>query len=222
MMTKSGGIVMFGDSTTAERPGAVARVYAWRVEDALKAVGLSIPVQNAGIPGNSTRDGRSRLARDVLTHKPRVVVIQFGINDAAVDVWMNPPAAGPRVPLAEYESNLRWMVAELRKQASRPILMTTNPTRWTDALRGVYGKPPYRPDEADGFDAPVLARYNNVVRHLATELKVPLVDVHAAFMAKGPDGLLLDGMHPNDDGHATVAELLVPVVRQQLADAAEA
>ena len=30
------------------------------------------------------------------------------------------------------------------------------------------------------------------------------------------DAMLLDGMHPNDRGHQLVAELLVPVIRDQV------
>jgi lysophospholipase L1-like esterase len=30
------------------------------------------------------------------------------------------------------------------------------------------------------------------------------------------DTLLLDGMHPNDEGHRIIAELLVPVIREQV------
>ena len=173
-------------------------------------------VYNAGVGSNTTKNARDRFARDVLAHKPRVVVIQFGLNDAAVDVWKEPPATEPRVPLAEYEQNLRWMITTLREQQVKPVLMTTNPTRWTSKLRDLYGKPPYRPEEPDGFDAPVLASYNEAVRKLATELAVPLVDVHDAFTAKNADKLLLDGMHPNDAGHQLIAELLVPVLREQL------
>jgi len=211
-----GGIVMFGDSTTAERPGAVEKVYTDRVREALQGTGSTLSVHNAGVGSNTTKNARDRLARDVLAHKPRVVVIQFGLNDAAVDVWRQPPATASRVPLAEYEQNLRLMIATLREQNVKPVLMTTNPTRWTSKLRDLYGKPPYRPDEPDGFDAPVLASYNEAVRRLAAELAVPLVDVHAAFTAQKADKLLLDGMHPNDAGHQLIAELLLPVLRQQL------
>ena len=213
---KPGGVVMFGDSTTAARRGAVQKVYAQRVQETLQSIGSSLSVHNAGIGGHTTKNGRDRFAKDVLAHKPRIVVIQFGLNDATVDVWKNPPATGPRVPLANYEANLRWMITTLREQKAKPVLMTTNPLRWTNKLRDLYGKPPYRPDDADGFDAPVLARYNDVVRQLAKELVVPLVDVHAAFTAKNPDQLLLDGMHPNDEGHKLIAELLAPVIRNQL------
>jgi len=213
---RPGGIVMFGDSTTADREGAVERVYAVRVHEALEGIGSTLSIYNAGVRSNTTKNARDRLAKDVLAHKPRGVVIQFGINDAAVDVWKNPPAKASRVPLAEYEANLRWMIAALRQQKIKPILMTTNPTRWTSKLREIYGKPPYRPEEPDGFDAPVLARYNDAVRRLAKELGVPLVDVHDAFSRQNPDKLLLDGMHPNDEGHRIIAELLVPVIREQV------
>jgi lysophospholipase L1-like esterase len=213
---KPGGIIMLGDSTTAERPGAVAKVYATRVREALQGVGATLDVCNAGVPSDTTKNARDRFERDVLAYKPRAVVIQFGINDAAVDVWKDPPATLSRVSLTEYEENLRWMVTTLREQQVKPVLMTTNPTRWTPKLRELYGRPPYRPDEADGFDAPLLARYNEVVRRLATELAVPLVDVHQAFLSTGPDKLLLDGMHPNDPGHELITQLLVPILREQL------
>ena len=211
-----GGIIMFGDSTTAERPGAIEKVYADRVREALQGMGSTLSVYNAGVGSNTTKNARDRFAREVLAHKPRVVVIQFGLNDAAVDVWKQPPATASRVSLAEYEQNLRGMIATLRDNHVKPVLMTTNPTRWTAKLRELYGKPPYLPEEPDGFDAPVLARYNEAVRTLARQLNVPLVDVHAAFTTKEPNELLLDGMHPNDAGHQLIAELLVPILREQL------
>lgn len=219
---KPGGIVMFGDSTTAERRGAVTKVYAQRVQEYLQGIGSSLSVHNAGIGGNTTRDARKRLDRDVLRYKPRIVVMQFGINDAAVDVWRNPPATGPRVPPGEYESNLRAMTGDVRKQGAKVIFMTTNPLRWTPRLKEMYGKPPYLPEAEDGFESPSLAGYNDVVRKLAKELDVPLVDVRAEYprsaaeQGAAVDKLLLDGIHPNDLGHELVARLLAPVIREQL------
>ncbi|MEQ9407966.1 MAG: exo-alpha-sialidase [Fuerstiella sp.] len=219
---KPHGIVMFGDSTTAERPGAVRKVYAVRVTERLQSVGSTLGVVNAGIGGNSTRDARRRFQKDVLAHKPRLIVMQFGINDSAVDVWKSPPATTSRVPLAEFTQNLTTMIREARKNGSKVILMTTNPLRWTPRLKELYGKPPYQPEADDGLDTPTLSGYNNAVRQLSEELSVPLVDVHTAwhtYAAKkkmSVDELLLDGMHPNDKGHQLVTELLIPVIRDQL------
>jgi lysophospholipase L1-like esterase len=215
---KPGGIFMFGDSTTAPR-GGVKKVYSVRVQDALQSTGSTLAVYNAGVPGNTTRDARKRFEHDVLRHKPKLIVMQFGINDSAVDVWKTPPATAPRVPLPEYLENLRAMVTAAQQQDARVILMTTNPLRWNPKIKELYGKPPYDPNAEDGFDSPHLAAYNEALRKLATELKVSLVDVRAAYPACAAghhlpvDGLLLDGMHPNDLGHQLVSELLIPSIR---------
>ena len=220
MAPKPGGIVMFGDSTTATRDGAIDKVYSVRVGEALQSVGSTLTVHNAGVGGNTTQEARKRMEKDVLIHKPKVIVMQFGINDSAVDVWKKSAPTQPRVAIKDYEANLRYMIGEAQKHGAKVILMTTNPLRWTSRLREMYGKPPYRPEAEDGFDAPFLASYNDAMRKLAEELKVPLVDVRAAypdFAAKHKvtiDKMLLDGMHPNDLGHQLVAELLLPVIRQ--------
>jgi len=219
---KPGGIIMFGDSTTANRPGAVEKVYAQRVQETLTGLGSNLVVLNAGIGGNSTRDAIKRFDSDVLRHQPRVIIMQFGLNDASVDLWKTPPVTESRVPLAEFESNLRAMIEQARKQGAKVILMTTNPQRWTTRLKELYGRAPFQPEDPDGFDAPVLARYNETVRQLAKELAVPLVDIHAVYPAFAArhnltvDQLLLDGVHPTDLGHQLVTEMLVPVIQTQL------
>ena len=220
---KPGGIVMFGDSTTATRNN-ISKVYTERVQESLRKLDSRMTVANAGIGGNTTRDAKKRLMRDVLELKPRIVVMQFGINDSAIDVWKKPPASKPRIPLSEFKDNLRGMIRQCRERKASVILMTTNPLRWTPKLKALYGKPPYRVDAVDGFDAPSLALYNNAIVQLSQELKVPLVDIHTVYPefaeAHNTDiyGLLLDGMHPNDLGHQLVAEQLMPQIEKIVSD----
>jgi lysophospholipase L1-like esterase len=217
----TGSIVLFGDSTTAARQG-VRKVYADRLREALSASGADLTVVNAGVGGNTTRDALNRLERDALRHRPRLLVLQFGINDSAVDVWKQPPATTARVPLPEYLDNLRAMVRTARTQQIQVVLMTPNPLRWTPKLKSLYGKPPYDPAAEDGFESATLRPYIAALRHLATELTLPLVDVHAAYPAfaahhqTSMDTLLLDGMHPNDLGHQLVAQQLLPVIQKAL------
>ena len=214
-----GGIWLFGDSTTAHRPGAVEKVTSVRLDEALQSIGSSLSVHNSGIGGHTTRDALKRLERDVLAHRPRVVVIGFGINDAAVDVWKKPPATESRVPLAEYRENLRTIAMKTKEAGAKVVFLSPNPLRWTSLLRDLYGRSPYAPDSETGFDAPVLESYREALRGLAAELSVPLLDVPqvwtAALAKKGGtiDTFLLDGMHPNDAGHEATAAALLPVVR---------
>lgn len=205
-------LVAFGDSTTAPR-GSLA-VYATHLQEQLVAGTRPLNVINAGVGGNTTAMARTRFEKEVLARQPDLVVIQFGINDAAVDVWKKPPATEPRVPLAAFENNLREFCTTLKGRGARVVLMTPNPLRWTPKLKELYGRPPYHADEADGFNV-LLRDYAGVVRKLAREENVELVDVFEAFVAHGQqmdrsvDELLLDGMHPNERGQSLVAELLV-------------
>jgi lysophospholipase L1-like esterase len=163
-----------------------------------------------------------RLQTEVLAYKPRIVVMQFGINDSAIDVWRKPPATEPRVNKEAFIANYRSMIAATQNAGAKVILMTTNPLRWHSKTRELYGKPPYKPDAEDGFESPTLLTYNDALRALAKELNVPLVDVHAAYLGFAAKkktfitDMLPDGMHPGDLGHELVAELLVPAIRSVL------
>ncbi len=204
-------IVAFGDSTTAKR--GPLRVYPDVLQQSLPNNGLPVNVINAGIGGHHTNNAKARFENDVVRHAPDIVIIQFGINDSAVDVWKNPPATEPRIKLTTYVDNLSHFVHTLRKRNVKVVLMTPNPIRWTEKLRTMYGKPPYKPDDDDGFNV-LLKEYAKHVRRLASNENVVLVDAYAIFEEFGEqedksiDDLLLDGMHPNTDGHKLIATAL--------------
>jgi lysophospholipase L1-like esterase len=200
-------VVAFGDSTTAVR--GATKVYATILQEELDGA----RVINAGVGGNTTEMARARFERDVLAMQPQVVIIQFGINDAAIDVWKKPPATAPRVSLERYESNLRHFVRTLKSKAARVVLMTPNPLRWTPKLQEMYGRPPYQPEQPDGFNV-LLARYAEAARRVAREEGAELIDVQRAYVARAEESaasleaLLPDGTHPSADGHRLVAGLL--------------
>lgn len=218
-------IVAFGDSTTAPRMvnGRPLEVYADRLRRELPRAGIDpLDIVNAGVGGHSTADARRRFERDVLKRGPDLVVIQFGINDSAVDVWKDPPATAPRVAIETYEANLRHFVEALEAQGVHVVLMTPNPMRWTPHLKELYGKPPYDTDDLRGFNV-LLDNYADVVRQIARDKRVPLVDVFTLFEDYGQangrsvDELLLDGMHPNAAGHRLISERLAPEIAALLA-----
>ena len=130
------------------------------------------------------------------TISPDLVIIQLGANDAAIDVWKDPPATKPRVDIATFRDNLEYFVRSLRKQNSKIILMTSNRFAWTPRLRALYGKPPYDVNSDDGFNF-MLDTYYDAVRDIAHRREVELVDAAKAV----PTSALLDGMHPSTEGH---------------------
>lgn len=205
--TEQATVVAFGDSTTAVRGNTT--VYAMLLEDELRGV----KVINAGVSGNTTAMARARFDKEVLAHKPKVVVVQFGINDAAVDVWKKPAATGPRVKLDQYVANMAYFIDTLKASGAQVIVMSPNPLRWTEKLKELYGKPPYRPEDVEGFNG-LLVRYCEALEKVAREKGVTYFDLQAGYRAEAKklgvevDKLLQDGMHPNDEGHRMVANLL--------------
>lgn len=205
-------IVAFGDSTTA--PRGKTEVYATLLANELAFEGGDVKVVNSGIGGNTTTAAKARFDKDVLAHKPDVAIIQFGINDSAVDVWRKPPATAPRVSLETYQKNLIEMVRTLKQNGARVVLMTSNPISWTDPLKKLYSTAPYVLDDPDGMNV-LLRDYAEAVRKLAQQENVGLVDIYTEFKKADqipkhkPGWLSKDGMHPDDPGHRLVARLLM-------------
>lgn len=208
-------VVTFGDSLTAPRAGVVTYT------DQLRQRFGTVEFVNKGVGGNDTGMAAQRFARDVLSENPQLVIMQFGINDSTVDVWKNPPQAASRVSAAAFEKNLRRFITDIRAAGGTVILMTPGQIRWTDQLRKLYGKPPYDPESEKGFCV-MLPAYVEVLRKLAAEYQLPLIDVYAmydAWEAKNHlscASLLPDGMHPNTDGHRLVADALQPEIERLL------
>jgi lysophospholipase L1-like esterase len=209
---KAHRLLVFGDSVTA--PRAKIKVYVDVLSDALLFEEEKIEVINAGVPGNTTVQALKRLESDVLQKRPDTAVLLFGINDAAVDVWKNPPATQPRTSLEAYRANLKTCVAALKTLGVRVVLMTPSPVYWSETTLKLYGKTPYAPEDPDGFNV-LLRTYAVAVREVAREENVTLVDVfeafkrHPAIQAGQASRLLPDGMHPNSEGQEVIAEALL-------------
>jgi lysophospholipase L1-like esterase len=210
-------IVAFGDSITAPRKNVVT--YSDFIREEFKRKNLAVNVVNSGVSGNTSSMAKERFEKDVLAHKPDLVIIQLGTNDSAVDVWKNPPASQSRVHIDVYEQNLREFITKLKAQKAKIILVTPPPPRWTDKLKEMYGKPPYNPDDEDGFNT-TLKHYVQRMREVAKKEKVILVDLSKEYYlyhkVKGQtmDDLYLDGLHPNTKGQRLEADLLLKELKK--------
>lgn len=218
-------IVALGDSTTeAGWEGNAKSVYPERLETMLEARGIDVEMINAGISNTTSRQAVERLDSDVRRFDPDYVIIQFGINDSWIDASLG--RTEPRLTLDEYEGYLRTIVATTRADGAKPILMTANPMRWSE----LYGDELKDPALGFDFDNPrginrLLDLYSERVREIAREEKVPLVDVSERFEAydripgQSIRELMLpnDDIHPNDAGHALIADWLTEVLMADLA-----
>lgn len=213
-------IVAFGDSTTAPRPG-LRLPYADRMRHGLAAAGVEAHVFNAGVAGNTTTQALARIEEDVLARRPTIALVQFGLNDSAIDVRQG--KTEPRVPPSLFEWNIRTLVRTLRGAGIAPILVTPNPGIWTPRLVDTYGQAPYDVSDKWGFNL-YNARYAQTVRTVAAQMAVPLIDAYKMYEAQdrtptGIEGWLPDGLHPNDEASQALAEVAVRRVQEVLREA---
>lgn len=148
-------------------------------------------VINAGISGSTFTDGLARVDRDVLRHDPDLVIIGFGIND-----WMfahNPPEQQRRDLVA--------LIEHIRAASDTSILLRTPHT--------IVDKETFAWTEPEEMRVAVA-----MIREVAAEQGVTLVDHHASWLADPPDAraTMYDWIHPNEVGHLRFFNEIAPVL----------
>ena len=109
----SGGVVLVvGDSLSAEYGLKRGEGWVALLEQRLSAEKSPYKIVNASISGDTTSGGRSRLAPLLARHKPAVVVIELGGNDALRGL-----------PLDMTEQNLSAMTQAAQKAGAKVLLL---------------------------------------------------------------------------------------------------
>jgi acyl-CoA thioesterase-1 len=103
-------IVCFGDSLTAGAGIPAAVSYPSQLQAALDARGFKYRVVNAGVSGETSGEGRSRVDA-VLERDPRIVVLELGVNDGM---------RGHR--LDQVRTNLAFIIERLQKSGVQVVL----------------------------------------------------------------------------------------------------
>jgi acyl-CoA thioesterase-1 len=133
-------LICFGDSLTAGYGTDFGQSYPDDLQRLLDAQGYHYHVVNAGISGNTTKDGLDRIHL-VLARHPQLVVVEFGGNDGLRGL-----------PLEQTQANLSSIIDQLQKSGAKVV------------LAGITLPPDYGPDYIKKFDAmyPALAKQYHI------------------------------------------------------------
>ncbi len=165
--------------------------------------GVRARVLNRGRSGNTSGEYLSHLERSRArleeTH-PDFILIMLGTNDVRFD--------GDRTEAAEFERNMRGILDTFSRfktrsgDASRLLLALIPPV---PAGAGF----PFSPASAERIEKEI----NPILRRLAAEKNLDLVDQHSLFAA---DPSLLPGVHPTEEGYRRMAELWLEALKPHL------
>lgn len=210
-LKKGDRIVFFGDSITAG--GSSATGYISLIKDSVNKTQpvLGVEFINAGVSGNKVMDLQARVQKAVLDKKPSIVFIFIGAND--VGHWGVPRRTG--TTKEQFESGLKEIIGKIRAVNAQVVLCTP----------AVLG------EKTDGTNSrgkdKMLDEYSDIDRRLATDLELPLVDLHNAFTdylkANNPENqekgiLTTDGVHLSPAGNKLVAEQMLKVLGVKMQD----
>jgi acyl-CoA thioesterase-1 len=181
-------VLALGDSLTAGYMLDPEDAFPVRLEAALRDESLDVRVINAGVSGDTTKGGLSRLdwaLSDIPGGKPDLVIVELGANDAMRGIE---PAI--------VKANLAVIIEHL-KQTGAKIL-----------LAGMLAAPNMGTGYAADFDP--------IYQQLANEHDVSLYPFFLDGVATIPELNLADGKHPTGEGVGIIVTRLLPLVKQLL------
>ncbi|MFZ5678094.1 MAG: SGNH/GDSL hydrolase family protein [Pseudomonadota bacterium] len=180
-------IVTFGTSLTA-RGG-------WQepLREALSACGnAEVTIVNLARSGMASDWGVTQIDK-VLAEKPDVVLVEFAVNDAALDRFLSLAASG---------ANMEEIVTRLKAGESKPAV-------YVMAMSPVSG--------LRGWIRPYLAQYEERHAEIARKLGVGFIDHRPAWARLSADEIataIADGTHPHP---GTAGRVMLPGLMQALA-----
>jgi acyl-CoA thioesterase I len=123
-------ILVFGDSLSAAYGIAASRGWVALLAERLQREHFDYSVVNASISGDTSAQGLSRLPRALGRHRPAIVILELGANDALRGL-----------PVAQMENNLERMIRLARERGAKVLLV------------GMRMPPNYGPEYTQAFAA---------------------------------------------------------------------
>lgn len=160
--------------------------YPYQVLKALKTAYpyAVINIINTSIGGENAESGAKRFATDVLIHKPDVLFIDYALNDRGIG-------------LDKAKASWEAMIKQAQEKNIKIILLTPSPDTSVHVLE----------------TGNVLEKHAIQIKALAKKYGIGLADSYAAFKQVANSGNNLDVYmsqinHPNEKGHALIAEAI--------------
>ena len=157
---------------------------------------------NLGIPGETTEHFVQRFVPETEARfrsgERYTFTFAFGANDAC----FIPSKNQFKVTVEQYKQNFETILEQAKPLAERIIILNITPV--VDELTvAPTGKDKSRLNK-------YITPYNEVLKDLAADYSLELIDVNAAFMAEEnlADLFCEDGLHPNANGHKLIFEVM--------------
>ncbi len=154
---------------------------------------------NAGISGDTATQALSRLDRDVLSYKPDLVIVCFGLNDCA----------SGRAGKEGYISSMRKIIRSIKQSGAEVIVMTPNAMANHLSVHVQNNDAPFVKSciqaSIEIYNQGVLDEYMDALRSLCAEESVPVCDAYKRWKRLEEQGTDVTELLSNHINHPTRA-----------------
>lgn len=191
-------IACLGDSITA---GMLVRKEDCWVSRLAKSLGKKAEVGNFGVSARcllfkgDRPITREKAYRDALAFKPDMLLIGLGTNDSKQVNWVHKD---------EFADNYKAVIEEFRKQNPKLKVYCLLPVPSQEAREGGISR------------GRIAAEVIPLIRQAAKSTKSRVIDLNKVM--KDRENLLVDGVHPNPEGHALMAKHVFLVLKGRSAE----
>lgn len=179
-------VVALGDSLTSGYQLPKGDDYPSQLQTALRADGLDVVVENAGVSGDTTEAGLARLEGAIKGDKPDLVIVALGGNDM-----------------------LRSVDPKITAQNLRSILQSLKDKKIPAVLFGMRAP-------AFQVPAAYRTAFNKIYPDLADEFDVELYPFFLDGVILNPQLNLGDGIHPNSQGIAIMVKKTQQLIANEI------
>lgn len=194
-------VLFFGDSITwgawDKEGGWVARIKKFVDEKVIDSnFEYYHDIYNVGISGDNTSgllerfeaEAKNRIDEDSET----ALIFAIGVNDSQFV-----ENVGNRTPIEQFQENLKKLIDKAKKITEKIVFVglfpvddsKLTPTSW----------------ELDkSYKLEDVGKYNQAIKNICESENVDFVDVYEEFVGKDYKSLLIDGLHPNTEGHKEI------------------
>ncbi len=199
------GILVFGNSITFGSGVAPGNGWADKLKFYFEPKGTHNVLYNLGIPGNSSTELLARIQNELGTRiqyifpdNKFIVLIAIGTNDSR---GLGNPENIQTKP-EKYKDNVERIVNLVKSHTKHVVLINIPPVDES-----------IMPFEDTYFNNTIIEKFNEILVGIAKHENVLYCDIYTKFFRKNHKKLLVDGLHPNDEGHkliyATIKNFLI-------------
>ena len=181
-------ILFFGNSLTAGYGLESDEAFPGLIQERIDSLGLNYKVINAGLSGETTASGNTRIDW-VLNQKVDIFILELGGNDGLRGISTE-----------ETRKNLQQMIDKIKSKYPDCLII----------LAGMQIPPNMGPEYTTSF--------RTIFPEVAEKNQVALIPFLLEGVGGEPDLNLPDGIHPNEKGHKIVTENVWKVLKPFLTE----